>query len=643
MRRLGLRLALVLLVLLPACGACTAVHAAGGKNSSEALGRYLAGWLEVLEARDLDRRGLLAEGAQAWRRAAEAFEAALQADRSQPDIYRALALCYIRLNEQERLTRTLARLSQILPPTVEGRKRLAEAYEELGRNSEAIQEYRRALEVADDEAEKTALRRKVAELYRAMGRPQEAVPFYQEILRANEADLEARMSLAYAFSEAGRHEEAVAAVNALIARGLEALGDELSARALGFLASEYERADKASAGAARFAELLRDHPEQARIAELLVLLLERAGKVEEAIAQGRDFLARHPDAPRLAVIVASLLERANQPAAAIALYRQILASPSPKHGALKRIAAGEVLALAIRRGQAGDEASAEQALRLLLDAGAGDLPLVNEVPVRQHLAGIYARQGRAAEAVQVLRPLADAGVMNASLRALFAELLEEAGQGAEAVRMLTEAIAAARTREDEQELRFGLAQVYARQRRDDLAEPQLQIVLALNPEHAGAANHLGYLYAEQNRNLEEAVRLIELALKKEPNQAAYIDSLGWAYYKMALRDNDPARLEMSLEKLREADKGMDDAVISDHLGDVCFVAGRWEEAVAAWNRSLELARKQKRPDLPNPAEVEAKRDYVLRLLEQEKQAGTTRAPAERMKKPLAPVRVEVTK
>ena len=120
------------------------------------------------------------------------------------------------------------------------------------------------------------------------------------------------MGMAYAHSEAGQHDEAIAAVNKLFPPGQAVPPDEFGFRALAFLASEYEQAGKAADGAVRFRELLLGRPADERTAELLILLEDRAGKVDQAVAAGRAFLAQNPEAHRLRLVMAGLLEKANR-------------------------------------------------------------------------------------------------------------------------------------------------------------------------------------------------------------------------------------------------------------------------------------------------------------------------------------------
>jgi tetratricopeptide (TPR) repeat protein len=126
------------------------------------------------------------------------------------------------------------------------------------------------------------------------------------------------------------------------------------------------------------------------------------------------------------------------------------------------------------------------------------------------------------------------------------------------------------------DLHFQLGVVLEKQQRFKEAVGAFRRVIALDPKHAEAYNYVGYMYAERGENLDEAVALISKALDLEPDNGYFIDSLGC--YPEALRE-----LERAVQKAKEPDP-----VIFDHLGDAYVKAGRHEDALAAWERSLQL-------------------------------------------------------
>ncbi len=115
----------------------------------------------------------------------------------------------------------------------------------------------------------------------------------------------------------------------------------------------------------------------------------------------------------------------------------------------------------------------------------------------------------------------------------------------------------------------------------DAAVQEFQADLAINPKDAGAMNYLGYSYVERGVRLPEAEAMLRKAVEIEPNNGAYLDSLGWARFKQ----NDPKEAAQWLEKAATLTP---DALIFDHLGDVYKSAGQLDRAVDVWKKSLDL-------------------------------------------------------
>lgn len=132
------------------------------------------------------------------------------------------------------------------------------------------------------------------------------------------------------------------------------------------------------------------------------------------------------------------------------------------------------------------------------------------------------------------------------------------------------------------DLHFNLGTVYDKLNRFDDLVTQMAAVLKIDPKHANALNYLGYTYADRGVRLDEAVDLIKRALSIKPDEGAFVDSLGWAYYKLG-------RTGEALKELQRAIQLMpDDAVIQEHLGEVYLKSQRPDEAKAAWLKSLSL-------------------------------------------------------
>ncbi len=135
--------------------------------------------------------------------------------------------------------------------------------------------------------------------------------------------------------------------------------------------------------------------------------------------------------------------------------------------------------------------------------------------------------------------------------------------------------------EDKDYAWFVAGSIYERQKKYDKAEEAFHKVLADDPKDAMTLNYLGYMLADRGTRLDEALGYIRRAVALDPQNGAYLDSLGWVYYKMG-------NYELAEENLRRASERMgDDPTIHDHLGELYMKTGRVKLAVTNWERSLE--------------------------------------------------------
>ncbi len=112
------------------------------------------------------------------------------------------------------------------------------------------------------------------------------------------------------------------------------------------------------------------------------------------------------------------------------------------------------------------------------------------------------------------------------------------------------------------------------------AEKALRDLLARDPLDANALNSLGYLLADHGQRLDEAVDLVQRALKIEPSNPSFLDSLGWAYFRQGKLDLADAPLTQAAGQLPES------STVHDHLGDLRVRQERYADAAAAFERSL---------------------------------------------------------
>jgi tetratricopeptide (TPR) repeat protein len=141
--------------------------------------------------------------------------------------------------------------------------------------------------------------------------------------------------------------------------------------------------------------------------------------------------------------------------------------------------------------------------------------------------------------------------------------------------------------EDKEYVSFLRGSTYEREKKFDQAEAEFKKVLVANPQSAVTLNYLGYMNADRGVQLEESLNYIKQAVSLEPTNGAYLDSLGWAYFKLG-------KYDLAEETLTKASLRMgSDPTVQDHLGDLYQKTGRlklaaahWERALAEWNKTV---------------------------------------------------------
>jgi Flp pilus assembly protein TadD len=112
----------------------------------------------------------------------------------------------------------------------------------------------------------------------------------------------------------------------------------------------------------------------------------------------------------------------------------------------------------------------------------------------------------------------------------------------------------------------------------------------LDKDNPAVLNYLGYMLADRNEKLQEAVALIKKAVDSDPTNGAYLDSLGWAYYRLN-------ELELAEQYLKKAlIFSNNDATLHDHMGDLYYKTKRYEQAQAEWTKSFQMATDEEEKD-----------------------------------------------
>lgn len=427
---------------------------------------------------------------------------------------------------------------------------LANEYEQMRQYAQAADAYRRALELDPSRAE---LQGAMAQDLTLAGRFDDALKAYQSWADANSQSSEPYIGMALIYRQQKKWSDAQGALDK--AKAIEPDGVEIN----------YNQA-----------LLLQDEGKLPEAIAVLKSIADGTGK--QAAASNSEKSARAEVLERLG----TLYSMNQQYDKAVETFRQITAV-NPDLGS-------RVEAQIIETYRAAKNfPKAQQEIASALAQYPKDRTLIE---VHSQVLG---DQGKTDEAVAELRKLLD-GRNDREVYIAMAERYQVAKNWSEMAKAIDAADKLSTTKDDKTTIAFMRGEMYERQKQFDLAEKEFRSVLANDPDNASALNYLGYMLADRGVRLPEAQEFIKHAVKLDPNNYAFLDSLGWVYYRQNKLDDAEEQLRHSLQI------SSDDPTIHDHLGDVYIKQGKFKEAIDQWQASLK-AYNTTAPSETEPEEV----------------------------------------
>lgn len=449
---------------------------------------------------------------------------------------------------------------------------LAQLYLANGNQTRAIEASRRAYELEPEINEyATGLIRTL----RYAPAIADELSVYEQLSRS--ADTPAlQVGYGAALIRAGRYQEAIRRLQASAAR------DQSNTSVLSLLSIAQRRAGERSAALAT----LRQAIAQADETDRLRLQIELA-ETHEELEQVKDALADYE-------IVFDGLLRADKSSPGNPLLGDVLTRIvrlCSRTGNLEQLAA--IQKRASRELGENDPVLASVEIEILRQAGNKQEALTQtqsairrfpeERSFRFTSALLLSETGRYEDSVELLKGLLteqpEWAVEDSNVCLLLSSVYMQEGKLDQAELYVRKAI---RLNPDDDTLLIHLSSVLDKTGHHHDSEKTLRELLQRNPENATALNNLGYFLIARGERLEEAVKLIERAVNIEPTNGNFLDSLGWANYKLGRLEQ--ARIE--LEKARMYARN--DASVHEHLGDVLKELGREQEARRSWEKALQL-------------------------------------------------------
>jgi tetratricopeptide (TPR) repeat protein len=211
--------------------------------------------------------------------------------------------------------------------------------------------------------------------------------------------------------------------------------------------------------------------------------------------------------------------------------------------------------------------------------------LPNDRDLRMVLDAQLADTGETDKAIADVRSMLKGGPEDREIYLRLGIMYTRVKQWKEAEEALNKAEGLSSKVEDKAQVWFLLGDTYQRQKMFDQADAEFRKVLAsvspADPQSAATLNYLGYMNADRGVKLDESLNFIKQALSFEPNNSAYLDSLGWVYFKLG-------KYDLAEENLTKASIHMGtDATVQEHLGDLYQKTGRLKLAAAHWDRAVQ--------------------------------------------------------
>ncbi|MDX1503041.1 MAG: tetratricopeptide repeat protein [Thermoanaerobaculia bacterium] len=532
--------------------------------------------------------------------ASEQASAARRLDGDDPEVLRLYGQIQLRRAEDDAEALGRAReafevLRQSAPEQIEPLVTLGQIYLSEGRTSDAADLFLELL------AQRPGDRMLFSFLLEALERSDRLVEGEETIrsfIARDPGFAKARLALAQLLSDRGEHVEAARVLEQGVEAGLD--GPDVQRQ----LAVERYRSGDADGALRAASRLLEDLPGDYGARYLKALALVELARRDEARQVLETLVAERPDGLDVALLLSRLLEDSGEIDAAAEVLERVgerLAAADrlrPSRTARLRLAElyarGERWEEVLRVSETlleGPAASGRLDAALLksealahLEGAPAALAYLEELSGSEPAPRLMARRAellfdldRAGEAQVALQPLADSPELDSLL--LAAGVYQRVESYSDAIPLLEEA----RRREPgSPPILFRLGAAYERSGRYDDAEGAFRHLLDLSPDFAPALNYLGYMWAERGTNLDEAVDLVQRAIELDPDNGAYIDSLGWAYYQMGRYGEARDHLE------RAAELVPDDSVVYEHLGDVYLAVGERERARRIYEQALRL-------------------------------------------------------
>lgn len=474
---------------------------------------------------------------------------------------------------------------------------MAQDYIKLGKSDIAIDESEKAVRMAP---EIVSYRRTLAQSYLMAFKADSAISVYREILRVDSTSVQDMYMLAQLLQQKNPSEAAM-----LYEKIVRLNGPEM--QPLMQLLRIYSQTQQYAKAINTVKEMLRVDPGNFMLRQMLADIYMETDSYDSALAVVRSLVITHPTDLNLKAKAATIYLRMKNFNAADSLLNLVFTSDSSRADAKFSIAqfylnemrtdsnvvpfAREIFSRLVKlypgdprsyfiagmgASYANDDSSAILLLTkcLALDSLNSD--------AWQALGVVYFQTGKFYEMETAMSRAVDIFPNDFRINLFLGIALNREGKNIEAVKPLEKAVSLSPTSMDALST---LALVYESIHKYDDAYRVYETALKVDSTNALILNNYAYSLSERNMELEKALSMAKRAVAADPKNSAYLDTIGWIYFKLGDYSKAASYVREALLLRTPADGSP--AVLEEHLGDIYMKLGDKKQAIEYWQRALE--------------------------------------------------------
>lgn len=523
--------------------------------------------------------------------AIKAFERGLSYEPDDPQIPLLLAQTLLKAGKGEEALAKVERFLKRQPQGVEGYELQAKILKALKREKEILP---RLEEAAKNDSKNVALQYTLADRYREDGQVDRAEAMYKSLLAA-QPTTQGFSALATSLLKRKKAEELLKVLEQALGRpgGQQAVQEQVNT----VIKDPEFSGEVLDAGR----KMLSAEPPTLDRTGVIVLafIAKQSGNLEKFLPIQRLALKQNPTPLSYKELVSLQFNLKKYGDAAVTFEEMLKKYPTERK-------APQLVELA-RLYRLGDKP--EEAARVAREAVKLD---PNDPDALSQLAVVLSQTGKADEAIAILQGAAKKDPANPAIGSMLGSILSQVGRNGEALTIFKGMIEKFPNNDEVLKLaRSNISIIYVNMGDYAKGEAELESLLERTPDDPGVNNDLGYLYADQGKKLDKAESMIRKALQEDPENKAYLDSLGWVLFKRGKVKEAVEPLEKAVKQVGEVISGPD-ATIFEHLGDVYFQLGETAKAKSTWRSAEKAAAKDTPPDKRLP-EIRKKLESLEKL------------------------------